>query len=154
VSLAQGSRLALEWLEREPPLAPTGLVALGPDVELLRERLSRLDASVTKHLRGVTANPLAPVGYPLGGGEVLAVLGPHEWLPWSPGVIYLAPDSSVPTLYLPTTQRPTLPASLVLAALTQHFPELRPPLALLPTHCFSLADASPLPAQRTPGREE
>ncbi|WP_309722665.1 hypothetical protein, partial [Armatimonas sp.] len=45
--------LALEWTDREPPLPPAGLVALGPDATLLAERLSRLDASVTRHLSAV-----------------------------------------------------------------------------------------------------
>jgi hypothetical protein len=157
--------LGLEWTDREPPLAPAGLVALGPDATLLAERLSRLEASVTKHLLGVISSPLPPAGYPLGGGDneesdslysprpagvrgetggILALLGPHDWLPWSPGVIYLAPDPNIPTLFLPTTKRPTLPPALVLAALTRRFPELRPPLALLPDCCFSLTDASPI----------
>ena len=124
--------LGLEWTDREPSLAPAGLVALGPDATLLAERLSRLDASVSKHLTAIT------------GESLLALLGPHDWLPWSPGVIYLAPDPSVPTLFLPTTKHPTLPPALVLAALTRRFPELHPPLALLPDCCFSLTDASPL----------
>nr|WP_246385389.1 hypothetical protein [Armatimonas rosea] len=80
---------------------------------------------------------------------LLALLGPHDWLPWSPGVLYLAPEPLVPTLYLPTTQRPTLPPALVLAALTRRFPELRPPLALLPTCCFSLAEAGALASLQT-----
>ncbi len=132
--------LALEWENREPPLAPVGMVAFGSDAALLSERLARLDASVTKHLRGVR------------GKTLLALLGPHDWLPWSPGVIYLAPDPTVSALFLPTTQRPTVSPALVLAALTQCFPELRPPLALLPTCCFSLAEASlpqPLPSPET-----
>lgn len=125
--------IPLEWIVREPPLAPEGLVALGPDAALLAERLARLDASVTEHLSAVSSST-----------PLLAVLGPHDWLPWSPGVIYLAPDPTVPTLFLPTTQRPTLPPALVLAALTRRFPELKPPLVLLPMCCFSLADASPI----------
>ena len=153
--------LGLEWTDREPPLAPAGLVALGPDATLLAERLSRLEASVTKHLLGVISSPLPPAergeykesdsslsprraGVRGETGDILALLGPHDWLPWSPGVIYLAPDPSVPTLFLPTTKRPALPPALVLAALTRRFPELRPPLALLPDCCFSLTDASPL----------
>ena len=151
--------LTLEWEDREPPLAPAGLVAFGPDATLLAERLTRLDAHVAEHLRGVSS-PLTPTrrgeytesDFSLsprwtgvrGWETLLALLGPHEWLPWSPGVIYLAPDPTVPVLFLPTTQRPTVPPTLVLAALTRRFPELRPPLALLPTCCFSLADASPV----------
>lgn len=124
--------LALEWTDREPPLPPAGLVALGPDATLLAERLARLDASVTKHLTAIT------------GESLLALLGPHDWLPWSPGVIYLTPDPTTPALFLPTTQRPTLPPALVLAALMKRFPELRLPLALLPDCCFSLAEATAL----------
>lgn len=151
--------LALEWEDREPPLAPAGLVALGPDATLLSERLARLDARVTEHLSAVSS-PLAPARRgeytesdsslsprwtgARGWETLLAVLGPHDWLPWSPGVIYLAPDPCTPALFLPTTQRPMLPSALVLAALTRSFPELRPPIVLLPTCCFSLADASPV----------
>ena len=124
--------LALEWEDREPPLAPAGLVALGPDAALLAERLARLDVSVMQHLQGTR------------GETLLALLGPHDWLPWSPGVIYLAPDPTTPALFLPTTKRPTLPPALVLAALTRRFPELRLPLALLPDCCFSLAEAATL----------
>lgn len=124
--------ITLEWEEREPPLAPAGLVALGPDATLLSKRLARLDGEVTRHLHTVA------------GDALLAVLGPQEWLPWSPGVIYLAPDPSAPALYLPTTQRPTIPGPLLIAALTRRFPQLRTPLVCLPAHCFSLAEASPL----------
>lgn len=132
MSVPQGVSLPLRWQEREPPLAPAGLVALGSDVDALQTRLARLDASVKAQLRAAQ------------GDGLLVLLGPHEWLPWSPGVVYLAPDPGVPSLFLPTTQRPTVPAPLVLAALTKRFPELRPPLALLPGHCFSLTEAAPL----------
>ena len=152
--------LALEWEDREPPLAPAGLVALGPDAALLAERLARLDVSVTKHLTAVTSYPLTPAKRGeckesdsslsprwtgvRGWETLLALLGPHDWLPWSPGVIYIAPDPTTPALFLPTTKRPTLPPALVLAALTRRFPELRLPLALLPDCCFSLAEAATL----------
>ena len=99
---------------------------------VLAQRLQRLDPKTLGHLSAVF------------GERLLAVLGPHDWLPWSVGVVYLGQAPDVPGLYLPTTLAPEVPLSLLLTGLQRRFPDAYLPLACLPKHCFSLADAAPL----------
>lgn len=124
--------MTLAWTPREQPLTPVGLVALGDDARALRARLLRLDGATLAHLRGVT------------GPGLLALLGPHEWLPWSGGVRYLGSAPTTPQLLLPTTHTPSVSDGLLLETLQERFPALALPLACLPQCVFSVADAATL----------
>lgn len=107
-------------------------MVLGQQIPLFRARLLRLDDKTLGHLRGVA------------GEGALAILGPREWLPWSPGCTYLGAAPEAPGLYLPTVTKPAVPSALLLATLQSRFPTLALPLACLPTTLLSLADAAPL----------
>jgi hypothetical protein len=60
------------------------------------------------------------------------LLGAAEDLPWVPGVVYLGREAEAPSLLLPTTLAPTVPAALLLQAFQKQFPELTLPLAVIP----------------------
>jgi hypothetical protein len=90
-------RFVVRWVEREPPLAPTAALGLGPVAARLAARLLRgaagLDAVLTDGL--------------------LLVLGAADRLPWVDGVIYLGADGDAPLLLMPTTARPEVHVALV-----------------------------------------
>ena len=127
-----GPGVTLHWSPREPPLTPAGMVALGPAAAQLAHRLRRLDDAVLSRLRGVF------------GDDVIALLGPHDWLPWTDGAVYVG--EALPGLLLPTTIAPGVPEALLLAALQRKFPQLRLPVVCLPERAFSAGGAAPLTA--------
>lgn len=49
--------------------------------------------------------------------DLLIVTGQHEFLPWVDGVLYIAPRTDAPGLWLPTTERPSVPLDLLLSAI-------------------------------------
>lgn len=88
----------LEWVRREPPLAPAAVAATGAALAPLREAtVARLPS---QDLRAVA------------GDDWLVVLGND--LPWADGAIYLGWDSGV---LVPTVSMPRPPVSLLRAAL-------------------------------------
>jgi hypothetical protein len=66
----------------------------------------------------------------VGAPELLVVLGEEKWLPWVDGVVYLGHDFQSPSLLLPTTLEPSVPAALLERSLTGVH-KLRGPCALL-----------------------
>jgi hypothetical protein len=92
--------IAVTWSEREPPLAPSGVVArAAAAVKLARRLIADGDRGT---LRGVA------------GERLLAVFGSP--LPWVDGVTYVGLEAG---LYMPTTLRPNAPSRLVARALSR-----------------------------------
>lgn len=90
--------MRLEWVRREPPLAPAAVAATGAALAPLREATAaRLP---DQELRVVADD------------NWLVVLGND--LPWADGAIYLGWDSGV---LVPTTSMPRPPIGLLRAAL-------------------------------------
>jgi hypothetical protein len=99
----------VRWVDREPPLAPSGVAPRGDAARELAAKLAdRGD------LRGVA------------GAGLVVVLGTE--LPWVDGAIWLGVDPLAPGLYLPTTRRPEDPIEWVEAAVLR---EVSRPAALL-----------------------
>jgi hypothetical protein len=96
-AVAEADRFPVRWAPREPPLAPSAALGLGPVAARLAARLLRgpggLDAVMAEGL--------------------LLVLGPADRLPWVDGVLYLGADSDAPLLLMPTTERPEVHVALV-----------------------------------------
>lgn len=117
-----------EWgPELEPP-PPQGAAGVGrAAARALLAAVEALDAQRRGALM-LTAN-----------ADVLVVTGRADALPWSQGVLYIAPREPAPALWLPTTQRPQLPLDLLQRALERrHRPSpllmLREPAQLVPLH--------------------
>ena len=90
--------MRLEWVRREPPLAPAAVAATGAALAPLRE-------ATAARLPGQDLRAVA-------GDNWLVVLG--DDLPWADGAIYLGWDSGV---LVPTTSMPRPPIGLLRAAL-------------------------------------
>lgn len=112
--------LSIQWTAREPPLAPLAVAAAGPLALRLAERVLQYEDDALVRLSGVS------------GAGLLLLLGDAERLPWTDGAIYLGRDPEAPSLLLPTTLAPAVPASLVERAIALRFPALVAPVALLP----------------------
>jgi hypothetical protein len=98
--------LDLEWLPREPPLAPVAVLARGAAVRpLAAATIARVRSGTV--LRAAYAD-----------GRLL-VLGAAADLPWADGVVYLGDDAG---LLVPTTLAPALPADLVRRAVAPDAP--------------------------------
>ena len=119
----------IDWVLREPPLAPEGAFAAGEASMRLARRLLELDDAALARFRGVAAK------------ELIIILG--DELPWVDGIVYLGRDPDTPQLYLPTTRTPSLPLPLVARAVARRDRDLAPPFALLdaPAAIVSLAGA-------------
>jgi hypothetical protein len=91
----------MRWVDREPPLAPSGMVARGAAARVLAARLAQHPGV---GVRGVA------------GAGLIALLAPADRLPWVEGAIWLGSDPLAPTLLLPTTRRPADPIEWVEAA--------------------------------------
>jgi hypothetical protein len=104
----------------------------------LARRLLAFDEAEAAALRGVA------------GPGLLALLGEAASLPWVDGILYLGEDPAAPGLVLPTTRFPSVPPALLDRALRARFPDLAPPLAVLPAEqrLFSLAGARPVARAR------
>ncbi len=87
----------VEWHDREPPLTPAAVAAVGSAVPPLAARAATRQA-LGARLRGAA------------GKSWLVLLGATEELPWAPGVMYLGIEDG---LLVPTTRRPWPPASLL-----------------------------------------
>ena len=130
-------RIPVEWTSRGEPLSPTAVVALGAVAVALARRLLREEDERLARLHGVS------------GTERLVVLGSAEDLPWVSGVHYLGKDPEAPSLLLPTTLAPSVPAALLASALVARFPSEKPPLAVLPETREVISVQAARPRDRT-----
>lgn len=113
--------LAVAWMPRRIPLAPVALVARGAVATALADRLlSRSDEQLAE-LAGVQAP-----------GLLIVSSDDPALLPWAEGAIYLGRDAAGPSLLLPTTYAPSVPAPLLERAMRVRFGEQAVPLAVLP----------------------
>ena len=103
-----------------PPLEPVAVAATGAAARSLARRLLAREHTALAHLQGVC------------GDGVLVLLGEAQHLPWSDGAVYLGRDPEAPLLLLPTVLVPDVPLSWLERKLCAEFPEVEPPLALLP----------------------
>jgi hypothetical protein len=104
---------------RVTPLAPLAAAARGPAAELLADRLRRRDDAALGRLAGVA------------GPGLLVVIGAEQDLPWVDGIVYLGKDPGAPSLLLPTTIEPDVPAPLFERAMIAQAGDGAPPLAVL-----------------------
>jgi len=93
------------WELATEPNEPQAAIGIGATWKLLLDRLLALPDPQRAPLT-VTAN-----------GDMLAVIGAPNHLPWAPGVRYAAPCMEAPALWLPTTHRPSVPADLLARAI-------------------------------------
>ena len=106
------------WEPVSEPAEPMAAVGIGAARQQLWNRLCALPTDQQAAL-AATANR-----------EMLIVLGPTKFLPWTPGIRYIAPCSEAPSLWLPTTHRPNAPIDLLARAiLNRHH---RSPILLWP----------------------
>lgn len=120
----------IEWREREIPLPPVAVVAVGEAAKALGRRLLRYEDAALKRLEGVS------------GGDCLAAIGAAGDLPWVDGALYLGSQTGLPEVLMPTTLEPNISAALLLEALRMRMGELKPPVALLPAEGLALSLAS------------
>ncbi len=124
----------IRWNPRPAPLAPTCVAAGGPAAIRLARRLLQLSDEELAKLRGVA------------GDDFIAVTGEPECLPWADGVFYLGKSESGPRIVIPTHSMPTIPVTILERAIVKQFPDLTPPIGILPDpgRVFSLAEARPV----------
>lgn len=112
-------------------LAIDGAIAMGDAASRMLARLRACDDGDLAKLRGVI------------GDGIVVVLGAADALPWVDGVRYIARAPDEPNLLLPTGVGTRLAPQIVLRALLDKTPGLKPPLVLVPEsrQIVSLADA-------------
>jgi hypothetical protein len=124
----------IRWNPRPAPLGPTCVAAGGPTAIRLAQRLLQLSHEELAGLRGVA------------GENFIAVTGEPDALPWADGVAYLGKSEAAPRILLPTHSMPTVPVSILERAIIRQFPDLAPPIGVLPepSLVFSIAEARPI----------
>lgn len=97
------SPIALDWVERDPPLPPAAALATGPAVAGLAAATARAVAA-GRDLRVLRDE------------QTLLVLcgGPLDELPWADGVVYLGALDGV---LVPTRHHPSLPIDIIRKAI-------------------------------------
>ena len=130
----------IEFRQREEPLNPVAVCAMGATVPALATRLLELSDDVLAKFSGVATD-----------GAVI-VLGPSEALPWVDGALYLGASGA---LLWPTWSEPSVHPLLLERALRRQFVELAAgPLALLfrefteAPRVVPLSNARPLSRER------
>lgn len=121
-----------QWIRREPPLAPSAVLARGEAAAALVRSMRALPLDTLSELRAVV------------GAELIIVSGTGEALPWADGVVYLGIDPKAPALRMPTWLMPTLPVALLERAILARL-DLAPPVACVGDELFSLAMATTIP---------
>lgn len=114
------ARIPVRWAPREMPLPARAVVGTGAAARALGYRLAEL-ADDALHVLAAVA-----------GDELLVVLGEETALPWVDGVMYLGRDDAAPQLLLPTALEPTVPATVLEAAIRRRV-SLPAPIAVLPS---------------------
>jgi hypothetical protein len=115
-------RVAVEWVARATPLAPSGVIARGAAAPALARRLLSHD--------------LADLACVAGPG-LLVLLGAD--LPWVDGVVYVGRDPAAPELLLPTALAPTVAPPLLAHAVKRTVDGS--PIAVIPGLIVPCADA-------------
>lgn len=100
------------------PLPARAVVASGAAAKALGRRLAEVGGDSLRTLAAVA------------GDDLLVVLGDESALPWIDGVTYLGRDESAPDLLLPTALAPSVPASLLEAAIRKLVPRSTPVVVL------------------------
>ncbi|MBK9036154.1 MAG: hypothetical protein IPL61_33750 [Myxococcales bacterium] len=100
------ARVPVAWAPRAEPLAPRAVIATGAVAAALGRRLAQLDDAALAALTAVAAR------------GALVVLGDGAALPWVEGVTYLGRAPAAPELLVPTALAPTVPAPVLVRALT------------------------------------
>jgi hypothetical protein len=111
----------IEWVPREPPLAPRAVVAVGLAAARLVRTLLRRDALGLASLAGVASEHVV----------VIASQTSEAELPWAAEVEYLGCDGEAPGFWVPTTLAPTMPLALV-ERVYRRATDDKGPLGLLP----------------------
>lgn len=115
-----------QWERRAEPLEVEGAYAEG---SACRQLAQRLTPERIARLRGVRTE------------QALILLGPAEALGWVDGILYFGRDPGESLLYLPTTQKPSVPVEWIARLLTS----APPPYLLLPNRApISLAHVGPI----------
>ena len=112
--------------EAEPP-EPMAVIGIGGAARRLFATL-RTVAPKQRELLKATANQ-----------DVLVVNGAAASLPWASGVLYAAPRTEAPSLWLPTTERPDIALDLLERTLRRRYEQsplllLREPAQIVPLH--------------------
>jgi hypothetical protein len=113
---------------REQPLVPCAVAATGRVARDLVARLLAREGAELGQLSGVATTTRAIEAQ---AATAIVVLGRAELLPWVDGAQYLGRDPGAPSLLLPTTHAPPVPASLFERAIAARFPRAQVPLAVL-----------------------
>ena len=130
-------KIAVALRPRATPLAPAAAAARGPVAKALVERLLARDDAALAKLSGVSAE------------GIVIVIGAGDTLPWVDGIVYLGHDPSAPSLLLPTTLTPDVPAALFEHAVIAHRKVAAPVAVLADPHALvSVAGARPLDRAR------
>ncbi len=128
-------RIAIRWTQRDDPLVPLGVAAVGDRARAIARRLLREDfAGHMEKLRAV------------GTTDALLLLGRMPDLPWVDGAVYLGKDPDAGSLLIPANMVPSVPIDAVERCFAACFTELQPPIVVLPAQrrVFSAAPALPL----------
>jgi hypothetical protein len=119
MSGAADAGVKVSFRPRATPLAVMAAAARGAAAEMLADRLCRRDDAALGRLAGVA------------GPGLLVVIGAERDLPWVDGIVYLGKDAGAPSLLLPTTLEPDVPAPLFERAMIARAGDGAPPLAVL-----------------------
>lgn len=124
------------WLPREPPLPPAGLVVRGDSARALARRLAE-DSERGSCLTGLASD------------DALVLLGARDALPWVDTAVWVAPEPSLPALWMRTTLRLGVSADLYARALRRRLTAVGP-WVILPadqrTWVLPISSAGPLGA--------
>ena len=112
------------WIEREPPLAPVGMLAEGAVARALADRLLALTSPSLAALSGVVTD------------DRIFVVGSE--LPWVDGATYFGRPQLGGALLLPTTRGPNVPDALFVRALARQGVPRRAAVWGEPLHAMSL----------------
>lgn len=115
------------WRHETEPPEPVAVIGIGGAARRLFAALRTVAPKQREALKA-TANQ-----------DVLVVSGAANTLPWASGVLYAAPRAEVPSLWLPTTERPDIALDLLERALRRRYDQsplllLREPAQVIPLH--------------------
>ncbi len=128
-------RINIRWTQRDDPLMPVGVAAVGDQAHALARRALRGDCTgLMDRLRAVATV------------DALLLLGCVSDLPWVEGAVYLGKDPKAGSLLIPTNMVPSVPIDAVARCFVTYFADVQPPIVILPEHrrVFSSAPALPL----------
>ena len=128
-------RVEVGWTQRQDPLTPVGVAAVGTRARALARRL--LDRDLAAPLERLRAAATA---------DALVILGAASDLPWVDGVVYLGKDPKAGSLLIPTNIAPSVPIDALERSLVGRLAGVETPIVVLPLNkrIFSAAPALPL----------